>query len=92
MDGQVPWHLAARALGVAWGLGVREVQVLFTRGAPLQLSATAPPEAAYAIARDFGALRVTLTLDDTPAIPPDATVAQATLLLPDANARVRVLR
>ena len=45
---------------MAWGLGVRKVQLLFTRGAPFQLSARSPPEAAYALPRDFGALSVEL--------------------------------
>lgn len=61
VDRRVEWATVARALGVAWGVGVREVEVLFTRGAALRWRAGAPVEAGYALPRDFGVVRVRLS-------------------------------
>jgi len=60
-DAQVGGAVVRRALAVAWGVGVRRAEVLFTRGsAPGTLPPGAPEEAAWVLPRDFVALPVTL--------------------------------
>ncbi|MEW5852913.1 MAG: serine/threonine-protein kinase [Myxococcota bacterium] len=63
VDRRVSWQRVARALGVAYGLGIRRVELLLTRGAPPQIPARAPPEAALALPMDFSAVPAELVTD-----------------------------
>jgi hypothetical protein len=60
-DRRIMWAVVQRALGVAYALGVTRAQMLFTRGHAPSVSSRAPPEAAYALPRDFGAVDVELS-------------------------------
>jgi serine/threonine-protein kinase len=98
VDRGVAWGRVARALGVAYALGVRRVEVLLTRGPAPRLSAQAPLEAAYALPRDFGAVRVELAVGEGEAFEAEedavfATVAPRLVEAARAGAvRVRVER
>jgi hypothetical protein len=63
-DRAVAWRSLSRALAVAFGVGVRRADVLLTRGPAPRLTASAPPEAAYALPRDFVAVRIELSSVD----------------------------
>jgi tRNA A-37 threonylcarbamoyl transferase component Bud32 len=61
IDARAPGDVVRRALAVAWGVGVRRAELLFTRGrSPGALAPDAPEEAAWVLPRDFVALPVTL--------------------------------
>ncbi|MFO0608707.1 MAG: serine/threonine-protein kinase [Polyangiales bacterium] len=65
-DARAPGAVVGRALAVAWGVGVRRAEVLFTRGrSPGALPPGAPEEAAWVLPRDFVALPVALGADGT---------------------------
>jgi hypothetical protein len=72
IDREVPWGMAREVLGLARRLGVRRVQLLFTRGEAPALSPSSPPESSYLLASDFAALPARLTgrhLAITPDLP-----------------------
>jgi hypothetical protein len=50
------WSTLTHALALARDVGARRVEILLTRGAAPVQRATDPPEAAYALPRDFGAV------------------------------------
>ncbi|MFO0630939.1 MAG: hypothetical protein U0325_35665 [Polyangiales bacterium] len=87
MDRATPWSAVDRALGVAWGLGVRRAEVLFTRGrVDLALRPGAPPEAGYVLPRDFGAVALTLAADAGDRPDPAARFDDATRAWPARRA------
>jgi tRNA A-37 threonylcarbamoyl transferase component Bud32 len=71
IDREVPWATVERLLQLARDAGVGQVEILLTRGPSPSLPPSAPPEAAYAIAGDFVALRAQLGAEGTP-LPADA--------------------
>ena len=58
VDAHVPWRNVRAALVVARAVGVRKVVFLFQRGPAPKLSLGDPPEAAYALPKDFGGLEI----------------------------------
>jgi hypothetical protein len=76
VDRSVSVQKVARALGVAYGLGISKVEVLFTRGSAPTVAAGAPPEALYAIPRDFGAVEVELSDQRGVEVPGDQSFEQ----------------
>jgi serine/threonine protein kinase len=84
IDREVRWGVAREVLGLARGLGVRRVQLLFTRGEAPSLSPSSPPEASYLLASDFAALPAHLTARhlDIPADLPFGAAARLLVALP----------
>jgi tRNA A-37 threonylcarbamoyl transferase component Bud32 len=61
VDRHVSASVMARALEVAWGVGVRRVEILFTHGKRVPvLSPSAPAEAAWVLPRDFTSVALQL--------------------------------
>jgi tRNA A-37 threonylcarbamoyl transferase component Bud32 len=76
VDRRVPFGQVRDALLVARDLGVRTIVFLFTRGPAPVLAPGDPPEAAYALPKDFGGLEVELAPDGA-TIAADATFETA---------------
>jgi tRNA A-37 threonylcarbamoyl transferase component Bud32 len=60
IDRTVPSLIATKVLRIAHDAGAREVELLFTRGAPPLIPAGAPAEASHVVTEDFVALPVRL--------------------------------
>jgi hypothetical protein len=60
VDRRVPWSRVSDLLGLACQAGARKAEVLFTRGGPVAIPGSAPPEAGELVPGDFGALDVGL--------------------------------